>query len=136
MTVRLRVKTSVQVSSQPQPETKDLGDVPQELVLDTQGEGGAWKTTVPATTVDMLVTLPAVALARFLYLKTRPKIDTDDPVPLSIKFDSTLNPSIIVEAPSPLKEGVFMITHPGIASLFVTNTGGVDMLLTLVVAGD
>lgn len=136
MSVRLRTKVTVQISSQPQPETKDLGDVAQEIVLDSQGEGGSWKVTIPASSTDLLVSLPPVALATFLYLKTRPKVDTDAPVALSIKLNSTSNAPTSVEAPDPSKEGVFMLTHPGISALFVTNAGSIDMVMTIAVVGD
>lgn len=135
MPIRLRHSSTVAVSSTIQ-EHKDLGNFTTEVVTDGLGEGGTWKTLVPAGSTDLELRLDNIAAVAYLSLRTSAKDSTQDPVALDFKKDSALGEPITVEPLPNTKIGVFVLTTNSISSLFVTNAGTVDMEVVVTAAGD
>ena len=69
MPVRVRYSATIELSSGIQ-EQKDLGNVAWSVVTDGLGEGGTWKTLVPAASTDLEIRLDNIANVNFLALKT------------------------------------------------------------------
>lgn len=135
MTVRVRYKLDVAISST-QAEEKDLGNGRFEIVVDSQGEGGSWKITLPAGAVDTPIQLPNVTTAKFLVIRTTPKNPNATPSVIGFRRDLITNEVINVMSLSTSKEGYFMLTTDSLLALFATNPGTVDMEITVYVAGD
>jgi len=136
MPIRLRQGATITVSSSAQNENKDLGNLVWEVVTDDLGEGGTWKTLVPASSTDLEIKLDNVANVQFLALRTNSKDPTQDPVALDFKKNSAAGEVFQIKPLSKAKEGNFLMTTDGITSLFVTNGGSIDMEVTVVIAGD
>lgn len=135
MSVRLRYKISVAVSSTPA-EENDLGNVKYEVVADSTNEGGVWKTTV-ANAVTATLPLDSITSAKFLLLRITSKDPTLEMAPVTI----TLNGTITLPPIGPvgdMKEAIFMISTTGITSLSVANTDPSAVTVDIVVgtAGD
>lgn len=135
MSVRVRYKLDVSVSST-SAEEKDLGNGKFEIVVDSQNEGGSWKTVVLGGTTDQQLYLPNVASARMLLIRTTPKNPNDVPENLTFKKGSTLGEAIVVAPLATSKEGYFFLTTNTLTALYCTNAGTVAMEVTLYVAGD
>lgn len=135
MSVRLRYKMSIMISST-QAEEKDLGNGSYEIVTDTQGEGGSWKTNLPAASVDVRVNLGNLALAMFVAIKTNTKNPNDTPVEIMIKRNTTGGEAISILPMGDSKQGHFLFSTNGLSALYASNAGAVDMELTVFGAGD
>lgn len=135
MPVRFRQGVTIGVSST-SAEEKDLGNLKWEVVTDDLGEGGSWKTLVEAGEIDLEIALDNLAAAKFLALRTVSKDPTQNPVALTFKKESALGEPFVVQPLAGTKEGHFMISTDAITALFVTNSGVVDMEVTIVTAGD
>ena len=135
MPIRLRQSTTIAVSSGTQ-ETKDLGNVYWEVLTDGLGEGGTWKTLVPAGATDVEIPMDSIASVAFLALKTTAKDPTATPVSLDFKKDSALGEVFTVDPLPNTKQGHFLLTTSSITALYVTNSGAVDMEVIVVAAGD
>jgi hypothetical protein len=125
----------VAISSTPA-EERDLGNGKFEIVVDSQNEGGSWKTTVPALAVDQPIQLPNVAVAKLIAIRTNPKNPNDASVPLTFKRGSALGEAIVVAALTTSKEGYFFYTTDSLTALFCSNPGSVSMDVTIYVCGD
>jgi hypothetical protein len=136
MAIRLRQSATIKVSSNSQTETGDLGNLSWETLTDGLGEGGTWKTLVPAATTDLEIHLDNIATVSFLALSTTAKDPTQAPVSLDFKKNDIGNEVFVVAPLTGSKQGHFMTTTSGITSLFVTNSGAVDMEVIIVIAGD
>jgi len=136
MAVRIRYSTKVQISSDPNTEAKDLGNLLYEVVSDALGEGGARKFTLAAGASDVQLGLGDVSSASFLFIKTNAKNDLDTPVEISVKRNTVGNEAIGIAPLSTTKQGHFLLSTSGLTALFGTNPGSVDMELTVAVAGD
>lgn len=135
MPVRVRYDATIELSSGTQ-EQKDLGNVSWSVVTDGLGEGGTWKTLVPAAVTDLEIRLDNIANVNFLALKTTAKDPTQTPVALDFKKE-TVNGEVFQVKPLPsTKEGHYLITTDGITALFVTNTGSIDMEVIVTASGD
>ena len=135
MPVRVRYSASIELSSGTQ-EQKDLGNVAWSIVTDGLGEGGTWKTLVPAASTDLEIRLDNIANVNFLALKTSAKDPTQVPVALSFKKETAGGEVFQVKPLPSTKEGHFLMTTDGVTALFVTNTGSVDMEVVVVASGD
>jgi hypothetical protein len=134
MSVRARFKAEVGISSTTA-EEKDLGNLSHEVQTDDLGEGATQKVVVPAGAAGQVIPCPSIASAKFLYVRTSPKTETDTPTQL----DFALNGGAEVLPVTPLgttKVGFLAVTHPGITSLTVNNGGTVDMVVIVSMAGD
>lgn len=107
-----------------------------EIVTDGLGEGGAWKTLVPAGATLLELKLDNIADVKFLVLLTSAKDPTQTPVALDFRKNSNGGEIFQVKPLSSVKQGQFLITSEGITSLFVTNAGSVDMEVVIVAGGD
>lgn len=136
MTVRGRLNLVFSVSSQAQPEDKDLGNLKMELLVDAQDEGGGFKTIVPASSTNVELNFPEVDALRVIAIRTKAKVSTDTAVPLSFKLDDVGKDPFVVAPPDDGKEGLFVLTTPGVSTIFCTNAGTVAMEVTLVVLAD
>ena len=136
MPIRLRQSATVKVSSCNQTETGDLGNLAWEIVSDGLGEGGTWKTLVPAATTDLEIHLDNIAAVNFLAIQTQTKDPTQAPVALDFKKNAVGGEVFTVQPLSGSKRGYFLTTTDSITSLFVTNGGAVDMEVIIVIAGD
>jgi hypothetical protein len=134
MAIRVRFKQSVTVSST-SAEERDLGNSESLIVVDTLGEGGAMRFTIPASAVDLNVQHPQVATAKYLYLKAVAKDPTNTPVELLVKRNGSGNTAWPL-TPVDGKEAVMQLSTSGLTSLLVSNPGSIAMDLTVAMAGD
>jgi len=135
MPIRLRQSASIGISSSTI-ESRDLGNTTWEVLTDGLGEGGTWKTLVPAGSTDLELRMDNIAAVSFLALKTSSKDNTKSPVALDFKKDSAGGEVFTVEPLPNTKEGHFLITTNSLTALFVTNSGTVDMEVIVIAAGD
>lgn len=136
MTVRVRASLAVSVS-RTSAEEKDLGNLSFETVDDSQGEGGSWKTLLPAGATDQQLFLPNVAAAYMLSVETHPRVPTDDPAAVELKINGVGVDPVTVLPLGSKKQGFFFLTSGvAIAELYASNLGTVDMEVTISVAGD
>lgn len=137
MAVRLRVRLECAISSDSS-EERDLGNGVFSLVSDALGEGGSWKTKVPAGSVDMAIPFVNVASIKAFLLVISAVDPTDDPVSLFFKLNSALATAIEVAPilPSNNKEAYFLLHTNGLTDLFVSNPGAIDMNVRIFAGGD
>jgi len=135
MGVRVRYKLDVAISSTPA-EERDLGNGKFEIVVDSQSEGGSWKTTVLAGATDQQIQLPNVAVAKLIAIRTNPKNPNDVPVNLTFKRTSPAGEAIVVAPLATSKEGYLFLTTDSLTALYCTNAGTISMEVTVYVAGD
>jgi hypothetical protein len=136
MSVRLRFKVEVAVSSTPA-EERDLGNGKFEVVVDSQNEGGAWKTTLAGAAVDVPIQLPNVASAKFIAVRTNPKNPNDPAANVTFKKGTIAGEAIVVAPLSTSKEGYLLFTTDTLTALFATNgSATVAMEISVFVAGD
>lgn len=135
MSVRARYKLGAFVSST-SAEEKDLGKVESEVVVDSQNEGGSWKTTLAAAAVDQQLLLPNVANVRLLAIRTSAKDPTQTPGTVRIRRNLVTAEEIEITPLSTSKEGHFLITTNNLTALYASNPGTVVMDITIVIAGD
>lgn len=135
MPVRVRYKLEIAISST-QNEERDLGNGKYEIVVDSQGEGGSWKFTVPGGATDVPVQLPNVATAKFLVIRTTPKNPNQTPVALEFKRETIAGEVITLQSLTTSKEAYLMLTTDSLTALFVSNPGSVEMDVTVFAAGD
>ena len=135
MPVRVNLDVQISVSSTSAAE-KDLGNIKTSILTDTWGEGGSRKLTIAGGTTDLLVSLCDLADAKLLYLKTRPKGENDPAQSIIIKLNVVGADPIDIDPFGDKKEGYFLVTTNGLTDIYVTNSGSVDVELTLVAAGD
>jgi len=105
-------------------------------MTDSLGEGGAFKTLVPAGATDLEVTLRDVADGAMLVVATNSRDPNQDPVELDLKLNSALAPATEIHPLPGTKVGLYMVTTTGITAIYLSNGGTVDMEATIVVAGD
>jgi len=136
MSVRIRYSLKVAISSESDPEDKDLGNVSFEVVDDQQGEGGTRKFTLVAGATDVQLAMGDVTTAKFVMIRTLPKDPLDTPVEIRVRQNIVTNEEIPILPIGNAKEGHLLLSTPGITALFASNPGGVDMTLILAAAGD
>jgi len=84
MSVRVRYKILASVSSTTA-EEKDLANQQWEVLTDTQGEGGSWKTTMMPGDTDTPILLGNLAIARLLIVRTTAKDPTQVPIAITLR---------------------------------------------------
>jgi hypothetical protein len=136
MPVRLRYSIDIAVSSNSN-EDKDLGHPVSEVVVDSQGEGGVFKTVLPASATDQEIKLDNIADAKFLAIKTT-TVNAQDTLPtISVKKNAIGGEAIDIAPLSGAKEGHFLLTTTGLTALYATNPdASVNVEMTVVMAGD
>jgi hypothetical protein len=135
MTVRLRYHIEVGLSSTCA-EGNDLGHLVSEVVADTQGKGGVFKTVLAAGATDVPISLDNIGATRFLFLKT----NTVDPTlalsSVLIRRNLITNEQIEL-APLPgAKEAHLVLLNASLAAIFASNSGMAAVELTVAMAGD
>jgi len=135
MAVRVRYSIAGAVSSSPN-EEKDLGNLKMEQATDSQADGGSQKNLIPANTADVDITPVQLTTVRMLVIKATPKNPNDAPAVLTLKKDSTGGEPWTLSALSGTREAYFAVTTDSVTALFVSNTGSVDMEVTVMAAGD
>lgn len=135
MSVRTRYTVEANVSSTSN-EEHDLGDLSSKVMVDTQDEGGAWKTVVPAGAVNLPLTTVNVANLRYILIRTSAHDPTQTLPTITIKKNSILGEAYSIAPLDGARQGVFSLTSDDIGSLYVTNPSGtVAVDLVLVVSG-
>lgn len=136
MAVRTRFKVEVAISSTTA-EERDLGNAKFEVVVDSQNEGGSWKTTLAGGATDVQIQLPNVASAKLLVVRTNPKNANDPAANVTLRKNSIVGEANVVAPLSTSKEGYYLITTDNLTALFATNgSATVAMELSVFVAGD
>lgn len=135
MAVRIRYKITAYVSSTTA-EEKDLANQTWEVMTDTQGEGGSWKSTVAPGDTDVPVNLGNLAIAKCLIIRTTSKDPTQVPVALTFKRGTTSGEPFIVAPLGDAKEGHYLTSTSSLTALFVSNTGTVPMEMVVIAVGD
>lgn len=136
MPVRTRYSLKVQISSQAEPEDKDLGNLSYEVVDDQLGEGGTRKFTLAAGAVNTVLAMGNVATAAIVAIRTNPKDPLDTPSVINVRRNLITAEEIAILPVGNAKEGHFLLSTTGLTALFASNPGTVAMELTLVVCGD
>lgn len=135
MTIRARYKITASVSST-SAEEKDLANQAWEVVTDTLGEGGSYKTTLAAGATNISIQLSDVASAKFVAVRTAAKDPTQTPVDITLKRNSTTGEALVIRPIGDAKEGHFLMATDALTNLYATNAGSVDMDVTVVMVGD
>lgn len=134
MPVRARYQMQVGISST-SAEEKDLGNANYQQVTDGFNEGGTMKLTLVASAIDVPVALDNIATVGLIAIKTNAKDPTQPAGEIKIRFNTITNEqrSIIPMPGQP--EGHLLMTTGNLTSLFATNLAGVDMEMTITIAG-
>lgn len=135
MAVRIRYKITAYVSSTTA-EEKDLANQTWEVMTDTQGEGGSWKSTILPGDTNVPVLLGNLAIAKCLIIRTISKDPTQLPVALTFRRETTGGEAFIVAPLGDAKEGHFLMSTSSLTALFVSNAGTVPMEIVVIAAGD
>jgi len=135
MGVRLRYKIEASVSSSSS-EEKDLGNVAYEVVSDSQGEGGARKTLLAAGATDVSIMLTEISTATWVLIKTNTRDSTDVLTGIDIKKNDVGNEITTIEPLSGATQAHLLMSASGITDLFATNSGSVDIEITVMAVGD
>lgn len=135
MSIRVRYKLDIAISST-SAEERDLGNGKFEIVVDSQNEGGSYKTTVIGPSVDVPIQLPNVATARMIGVRTNPKNPNDVPEALTFKRQTILGEAFVIAPLATSKEGYWFFTTDALNALFCSNPGTIAMEVTVFVAGD
>jgi len=136
MSVRLRYKLDMAVSSTAN-EEKDLGHPICEVVVDSQGEGGVFKTKLAGGAVDQEIKLDNIASAKFLALRVTPVSENETMDSVKVRLNAIGGEEIEIKPLSGAREAHFLISSAGITALYVTNvSSSVAVAVTVVMAGD
>lgn len=134
--MRARYSLKVQLSSEPSPEDKDLGNLASEVVDDSFAEGWSGTSVLAAGATNVQLDLRTLASLKFLYIRTRAVDDLDTPSVVTISLNSTGGEAHSVLPIGEAREGHFLYTTEGVTAVYASNPGSVDMKLTLAVVGD
>jgi hypothetical protein len=135
MTVRVRYKIEATVSST-SAEEKDLANQKWEVVCDSLGEGGSWKTVLAAGETDIQLYLGNITSAKLVIVRTNAKDPTQTPNEIILRKDAPSGEPLTVTPLTDAKEGHFLFSADDISALYATNSGAVDMEVTCVAVGD
>lgn len=135
MGVRIRYKIEASVSST-SAEEKDLGNVACEVVNDSQGEGGTRKTLLAAGATDVSIMLTEISTATWVLIKTNTRDSTDVLTGIDIKKNDIANEVTTIEPLSGATQAHMLMSASGITDLFATNSGSVDIEITVMAVGD
>ncbi len=128
MAVRIRLDIKVTISENPG-EANELGrTTPWVGVNDQQENGGSWTQTIDAGTVDQLVDLNGLADGTFIAIKASETI--------TVKKNAAGGEPWTVQALGVgALDGFFIVSTTGVTSLYVSNSGSKDAIVTFMVAG-
>ena len=135
MGVRVRYKIEASISST-SAEEKDLGNVAYEVLNDAQGEGGTRKTLLAAGATDVSVMLTEISTATWVLIKTNTKDSTDTLTGIDIKKNDIANEVTTIEPLTGAAQAHLLMSASGITDLFATNSGSVDIEITVMAVGD
>lgn len=135
MSVRIRYRIEVSISST-SAEEKDLGNVVYEVVNDDSDEGGTRKTTLAAAATDVSVMLTEIAAAKFILIRTNAKDPTETLGAITVKQNSDAGEAIVIEPLPGASEAHLLLSTTGITDIFATNSGTVDVDITVMAVGD
>lgn len=135
MTIRARIKVETAISSSTA-EERDLGYRKIEVVTDGLGEGGTWKTKLPASTTNLEVSLRDVEEGALVVISSNSVSPNDTPATVTIKRNSTAGEDIDLVPLSGTKSAHFLLTTAGLTAIYATNESTVDMELTITICGD
>lgn len=137
MAARTRYRVAVAISSNPDNEEKDLGNTVAEVVDDSLDDGGTWQSVLAISATDVLVQLPQVTTARFIYLRAFANDPNQLPSPITLKKNSTGGEPWTVSPLPASKEAQFLIATDGVTALYLSNPSStVPMRVIIVMAGD
>lgn len=135
MAIRTRFRLAVILSSDDR-EEEDLGRTEFEVVVDTQGEGGTWRTYVPGGAVDQPLQLTGVTSGKLLLIRATPRDTTDTPPTVSVKINLITNTPIPLLPLSASREAFLFVTADAISAVFISNAGPANCDVTVAMAGD
>ena len=135
MTVRVRYKITATVSST-EAEDNDLANQRWEVVCDTFGEGGSWKTTLAPGETNTKLYLGNLSNAKVVVVRTNPKDPTQTPGEIVLRKNTETGEATSVLPMGSSKEAHLLIATDGIIGLWATNNALCDMEVTVVAAGD
>jgi len=136
MAVRVRYKITAYVSSTTA-EDKDLANQTWEVMTDTQGEGGSWKSTLPAGMLaPVQVLLGNLAIAKLLIVRVTAKDPTQVLGPITLQRETVGGEAIVVAPLGDAKESHFLLSTSSLTALYATNAGTVPVEITVISAGD
>ena len=135
MSVRLRYRIEVGLSST-NAEGNDLGHLISEVVADTQGKGGVFKTTIAVGGTNVQVCLDNIGHTCFLFLKTTTVDPTLALPPVTIRRNTNTAETIDMTPLDGAREAHLVLLNSDLSALFVTNTGAAAVELTVAMAGD
>jgi hypothetical protein len=134
MRLRLRVQAFVSTSVA---EENDVANVDRGLVSDDFQEGGAVRVRVAGGATNLAVTLPAVASAGFVLIRTEAVDDTLAPVPLTVRLNDPAADPITIEPIGTDRRGFFLVTTDGVTAVYLSNADPtVAMYAHVVSVGD
>lgn len=136
MSVRIRYRITAYVSSTTA-EENDLANQKWEVVTDTQGEGGSWKSTLQPGDTDVELHLGNLSTAHIVLIRALAKDPTATPNNIILKRDSTSGEEMVLSPLGDTKEGHFVLSTDSLTALYATNpAGGTAMDIIVVAAGD
>lgn len=134
MSVRTRYSLSAAVSSTTA-EEKDLGNVKWEVVTDLETKGGAWKTVLAVGATDIQLQIDNITTIKALIIRTNAQDPNQVPNGVSIKRNSNVAESILIQPLGDAKEGHLFITTDSLTAVYATNEGSAIMEMTVVAVG-
>lgn len=135
MPVRVRYKITASVSSTTA-EERDLANQQWEIVNDTQGEGGSWKSTLQPGEVDQELNLGNLTNATLVIVRITANDPTQNPGQISIRRNDIAGESFVIQPLGDAKEGHFLMATDALTALFATNLATVAMDVTVIAVGD
>lgn len=128
MAIRIRLDIKVTMSENPS-EANELGRTTPWLGVNDQQENGGTRTqTIAAAVVDQEISLNGLADGTFVAIKTDQTI--------SVKKNSAGGEPWTVQALGVgALDGFFIVSTTGVTSLFVSNAGAKDAIVTFMIAG-
>lgn len=137
MPARTRYRLAAAISSNPNNEEKDLGNVVAEVVCDKLGDGGTWTNVLATSATNIPVQLTQVANARFIVVRAFSADPNLLPGNITIKKNVVGGEAWTIAPMPDTKEAHFMICTDGITALFLSNLSTtVAMRVIISMAGD
>jgi hypothetical protein len=137
MPARVRYRVAVGISSNPDNEERDLGNVVAEVVADGINDGGTWQNKLAPNATDVLVQLTQVASARFVMIRAFSDDPNVLPVDITFKKQSTGGEAWTLSPLPSSKEAHFLLCTTGITALYLSNPSStVTMRVIIAMAGD
>ena len=137
MAARVRLKIAVAVSSNPDNEERDLGNVNSEVVCDGVSDGGTWQMVLAPNSTDVPCQLTQLAAGRLLAVRAFSNDANVNPVAITMKKNGTGGEPWTLSPLPNTKEANFVCTSDGLTALYFSNASTtVAMRVIVVMAGD